>query len=245
MQRDYATADKTIDRALEIQPDGIGLWQIKAKLAVVARGDLSIGQKCFEKVKSMQLSDEERVKLLGGMVDFLFLQRKYKEVLELAQNTRDDLFSVVPGSIALKYFAIGAAQKGLGNEAESHAAFLKARTFMEEHVKRTPDSADARIQLAKLHAWLGEKDAALAEAQRAQQLRPESKDAFEGPTITTQVAEVYSILGDNDHAIQLLDGLMNRPSEVTVNGLKLNPVWDPLRKDPRFQALIDKYGAKA
>src|SRR5215471_6441382 len=245
MQRDYATADKTIDRALQIQPDGIGLWQIKAKLAVVARGDLSIWQKCFEKVKSMQLSDEERIKVLGGMVDFLFLQRKYNEVLELAQNTRDDLFSVVPGSIALKYFAIGAAQKGLGNEAESHAAFLKARTFMEEHVKRTPDSADARIKLAKLHAWLGEKDAALAEAQRAQQLRPESKDAFEGPSITTQVAEVYAILGDSDHAIQLLDGLMNRPSEVTVNGLKLNPVWDPLRKDPRFQALIDKYGAKA
>jgi TolB-like protein/Tfp pilus assembly protein PilF len=245
MQRDYVTADKTIDRALQIQPDGIGLWQIKAKLAVVARGDLSIGQKCLEKVKSMQLSNEERIKMLGGMVDFLFLERKYKEALELAQNTPDDLFSAVPGSIALKYFAIGAAQKGLGNEADSRAAFLKARTFMQEHVKRTPDSADARIQLAKLHAWLGEKDAALAEAQRAQQLRPESKDAFEGPTITAQVAEMYAILGDSDHAIQLLDGLMNRPSEVTVSGLKLNPVWDPLRKDPRFQALIDKYGAKA
>jgi TolB-like protein/Flp pilus assembly protein TadD len=245
MQRDYATADKTIDRALQIQPDSIGLWQIKAKLAVVARGDLSIGQKCLEKVKSMQLSNEERIKMLGGMVDFLFLERKYKEALELAQNTPDDLFSAVPGSIALKYFAIGAAQKGLGNEADSRAAFLKARTFMQEHVKRTPDSADARIQLAKLHAWLGEKDAALAEAQRAQQLRPESKDAFEGPTITAQVAEMYAILGDSDHAIQLLDGLMNRPSEVTVSGLKLNPVWDPLRKDPRFQALIDKYGAKA
>ncbi|HJX99146.1 MAG TPA: hypothetical protein VJ281_09720 [Chthoniobacterales bacterium] len=245
MQRDYAAADKVIDRALQIQPDGLGLWQIKAKLAVVARGDLSIGEKCLEKVKSMELSNEERIKVLGGTVDFLFLQRKYKEVLELAQNTQDDLFSAVPGSIALKYFAIGLAQKALGHEPESRAAFLKAKTFMEESVKRTPDSAEARIQLAKLHAWLGEKDAALAEAQRAQQLRPESKDAFEGPQITADVAEIYAILGDNDHAIQLLDGLMNRPSEVTVNTLKLNPAWDPLRKDPRFQALIDKYGAKA
>jgi hypothetical protein len=77
------------------------------------------------------------------------------------------------------------------------------------------------------------------------QLRPESKDAFEGPQITAQVAEVYAILGNNDRAIELLDGLMSRPSEVSVNTLKLSPAWDPLRKDPRFQALIDKYSAKA
>jgi len=42
-----------------------------------------------------------------------------------------------------------------------------------------------------------------------------------------------------------LDGLLNRPSSVTVQGLKINPIWDPLRNDPRFQGLIDKYGAKA
>jgi hypothetical protein len=76
------------------------------------------------------------------------------------------------------------------------------------------------------------------------QLRPESKDAFEGPAVTAQVAEIYTILGENDRAIELLDGLMSRPSDMTVYGLKLNPAWDPLRKDPRFQALIDKYGAK-
>src|SRR5262249_1391881 len=159
--------------------------------------------------------------------------------------TPDDLFSVIPGQIGVKYFAIGLAQKGLGNESEARAAFLKAKNFAGQNVKQKPDEADARVQLAKLHAWLGEKEAALAEAQRAMQLRPESMDAFEGPQITAQVAEVYAILGDNDHAIELLDGLMNRPSEVSVYGLKLNPAWDPLRKDPRFQALIDKYGAKA
>jgi TolB-like protein/Tfp pilus assembly protein PilF len=244
MQRDYAAADKVIDRALQIQPDGLGLWQIKAKLAVVARGDLSIGEKCLEKAKSIPLSNEERIKVLGGTVDFMFLQRKYKEVLELAQNTSDELFSAVPGSIVQKYFAIGLAQKGLGNESESRAALLKAKSLSEELVKRAPDVADAHLGLAKVHAWLGEKDAALAEAQRAMQLRPESKDAFEGPAVTASVAEIYAILGDKDKAIQLLDGLMNRPSEVTVNTLKLNPAWDPLRKDPRFQALIDKYGAK-
>jgi serine/threonine-protein kinase len=101
------------------------------------------------------------------------------------------------------------------------------------------------IQLAKILAYLGQKDAALAEARRATELVPESKDAFGGPEIAAGVAEVHAILGDNGRAIEILDGLLSRPSGVTVPGLKINPVWDPLRNDPRFQALIDKYGAKA
>jgi TolB-like protein/Tfp pilus assembly protein PilF len=245
MQRDFPGADKTLDRALQIQPENPVLLSLKAKLAVLARGDLSIGQKCLEKIKSIPMSNEARVKVLGGNIEFLLLQRKYKEALELAQNSADDLYSAIPGELAGKYFAIGLAQKGLGNEGEARAAFLKAKDLAEQNAARRTDEADARVQLAKLHAWLGEKDAAVADAQRAMQLRPESKDAFEGPQITAQAAEVYAIVGDKDRAIELLDGLLNRPSDVTVYGLKLSPAWDPLRKDPRFQALIDKYGAKA
>ncbi len=101
------------------------------------------------------------------------------------------------------------------------------------------------IQLAKVLAYLGEKDAALAETRRATELLPESKDAFGGPEITAGVAEVHTILGDNDRAIEILDGLLSRPSAVTVQGLKINPIWDPLRNDPRFQALLNKHGAEA
>ena len=68
------------------------------------------------------------------------------------------------------------------------------------------------MQLAKVLAQLGEKEAALAEAQRATELLPESKDAFDGPEIAAGVAEVHAILGDNDRAIEILDGLLSRPS---------------------------------
>ena len=112
----------------------------------------------------------------------------------------------------MKYFAIGIAQKGLGDDAAARTAFLKAKDILEEQVKQKPDDSDLHVQLAKLLAWLGEKDAAIAEAQRAIDLRPESKDAFEGPRITEQVAQVYAILGDNARAIELLDGLLSRPT---------------------------------
>src|SRR4029077_16594121 len=68
MQRDFANADKVIDRALQIQPDALGLWELKAKLAISTRGDLSVAEKCLEKVKTMPMSNEERLKILGGTI---------------------------------------------------------------------------------------------------------------------------------------------------------------------------------
>ena len=183
--------------------------------------------------------------IAGDEANFLLLQRKYQQLLQLGQQFKDDLFAAVPGSLALKYFSIGLAQKALGDDPAARTALLKAKDILEEQVKQKPDDAYLHVQLAKILAWLGEKDVAIAEAQRAMDLLPESKDAFEGPPITEQAAQVYAILGDNARAIELLDGLLSRPSEVTLQTLKFNPAWDPLRNDPGFQALFAKYAGKA
>ena len=92
---------------------------------------------------------------------------------------------------------------------------------------------------------LGENEAALLEAQRARELLPESKDAFGGQEITAAAAEVYAIVGNNNQAIEILEELLHRPSWIAVEGLKVDPVWDPLRSDPHFQALLNKYGRKS
>ena len=245
MLRNFDAANKTVDRALQINPRSISLWGIKAKLAIGDKGDLSVGEKILEKAKSFPVSSEERLEMIGGRANLLLDQRKYQEVVQLAATVPDDTFAAVPGSIAYKYFPLGIAYKALGDDTAARAAFLRAKDILEEQVKQKPDDADLRVQFAKLLAWLGEKDAAIGEAQRAMDLRPESKDAFEGPRITEQVAQVYAILGDNARAIKLLDDLLSRPSEVTSQTLKLDPAWDPLRNDPGFQALFAKYAGKA
>ena len=245
MLRNFDAANKTIDRALQIDPQGISLWGIKAKLAIGEKGDLSVGEKLLEKAKSFPMSSEERLMMIGGQANLLLAQRKYQEVLQLGATVPDDTFAAVPGSLAYKYFPLGIAHKALGDDAAARIAFLKAKNILEEQLKQKPDDADLRVQFAKLLAWLGEKDAAVAEAQRAIDLRPESKDAFEGPQIAEQVAEVYTILGDHARAIELLDELLSRPSELTSQRLKLDPAWDPLRNDPAFQALFAKYAGKA
>jgi TolB-like protein/Tfp pilus assembly protein PilF len=245
MVRNFDAANKTIDRALQIDPHAIGLLTIKAKLAFIEKGDLSAGEKLLEKAKSFPMSSEERLKMIGGQANLLLAERKYKEVLQLGASVPDDSFAPVPGSLAYKYFPIGIAHKALGNDAAARAAFLKAKSILEEQLKQKPDNAELRVQFAKMLAWLGEKDAAIAEAQRAIDLRPESKDAFEGPEIAEQVAQVYTILGDNARAIDLLDKLLSRPSPVTSQSLKVDPAWDPLRNDPAFQALFAKYAGKS
>jgi len=245
MLRDFTKANQTIDRALALDPKALGPLEVKSKLAIVEKGDFSVAEKAFEAVKSVPMSDEQKLKIAGDRANVLLLERKYQEGLQQAESLPDDQLSALPAHFWSKYYYIGFARKALQDEAGARAAFLKAKNAVEEQLKRSPDNPDIHIELAKVLAFLGEKDSALAEAQRATELLPETKDAFGGPEIMAGVAEVYANLGDNDRAIEILDRLLSRPSGVTAQALKINPIWDPLRSDPRFQGLIDKYGAKA
>jgi len=223
----------------------VGLWETKSKLAIAEKGDFSVAEKAFAAAKSVPMTNQEKLRIAGSRAGVFVLERKYQEGLREAESLPDDLFHEFQQHLSDKYYLIGFARKALQDQAGAQAAFLKAKEILDLQIKQSPDSPDMHIQLAKVLAHLGEKDAALAEAQRATELLPESKDAFGGPEIAAGVAEVYAILGENDRAIEILDGLLSRPSGVTVQGLKVNPIWDPLRNDPRFQALLDKYGGKA
>ena len=118
--------------------------------------------------------------------------------------------------------------------------------MVSTHGRQGPTSrgnkGNVRNKVNDLETTLGEKDAAIAEGKRAMELLPESVDAFEGPSVTQSLAEIYAIVGEQEKAIDLLDGLLARPSPVTVAMLKLVPIWDPLRGNPRFIALLKKYG---
>ena len=153
MLRNFDAANRTVDRALQINPQAVGLWEIKGKLALGEKGDFGMCEQVLEKVKSFPMSDEERLMIVGGEASFLLLQREYQQLLQLGQQFKDDLFAAVPGSLALKYFSIGVAQKALSDAAAARTAFLKAKEILEEQVKQRPDDAYLHVQLAK--SWRG------------------------------------------------------------------------------------------
>ena len=245
MVRNYDKANKTIDRALALNPTAIELWEVKSKLAIADKGDFSVAERGFAAVKSVQMTNAQKVTVASGRAEVFLLEGKYTEGLQEAESLRDDQLAGYPGGLWSKYYYIGSARKALQDQPGARAAFLRARSAAEDALKQNPNAAKLRIQLAKALAYLGEKDAALAEAQRASELQPERKDAFEGPEITEGVAQVQTIVGENDRAIEILDGLLSRPSSITVEYLKVNPIWDSLRNNPNFQALLTKYSGKA
>jgi TolB-like protein/Flp pilus assembly protein TadD len=240
MVRDFGKANQTIDRALALDPTAMELLGVRSRLAIAEKGDFGVAERAFEALKSIQMTNEQKLKTADARTDIFLLERRYSEGLREAESLPDDQLASYPRVRWSKYYYIGFARRALQDEPGARAAFLKAKSAAQEQLKRTPDDAKLRVQLAKVLAFLGQKDSAMAEAQRASELQPESKDALEGPAITEGVAQVCAILGAKDRAIDILDGLLNRPSYVTVQGLRVNPIWDSLRNDPRFQALTDR-----
>jgi serine/threonine-protein kinase len=93
--------------------------------------------------------------------------------------------------------------------------------------------------LGLAHAGLGEAASAVAEGQKAMAMNPTSKDQIEGPAEEENMAAIYALLGDADHAIPILKRLLQIPYAFAITPalLRLDPVWDQIRNDPRFQEL--------
>ena len=69
---------------------------------------------------------------------------------------------------------------------------------------------------------------------------PVSHDALDGPSFVVSLAQIYSMVGEFDAAIDQLEYLLSIPATFSVQLLRLDPFWDPLRDHPRFQALLEK-----
>jgi tetratricopeptide (TPR) repeat protein len=169
------------------------------------------------------------------------LQRKFSEALQALQHFPEEVLKVYEGSVPIAFLE-GVIYHHLGEKQKDQAAFEQARPLAERLVRESPEDAPRRATLGAVLAGLGQKGAAVAEVKRAVELLPESEDALGGPRITEALAQVYTWTGEYDQAFPLLDHLLAVPNGLSVPLLKLDPSWDPLRKDPRYEALIKKFG---
>lgn len=127
-------------------------------------------------------------------------------------------------------------------EAAEHC-FDSARLISERCVRQEKDGRQAgrtESHLGLALAKLGRKDEAIAYAMKGTQLMPVSKNFSDGTARLFNLALVYTSVGEHDLAVDLLDSLLSIPSDVSAARLKLDPQLDPLRNNPRFQALVDR-----
>jgi serine/threonine-protein kinase len=176
----------------------------------------------------------------------LQLERNYGEAIRLlearlAQFHFDSEYDKAAHQIELAFM-----QRFAGDTAGARATAEQARSTLEQLYKDQPDAANA-ANLSQAYAAMGEKDSALKLAERAVMLLPRAKDAVVGPRYEENLAVIQTMFGENSRAISTLTQLLQTPFDsvmypttITPALLRLDPLWDPLRRDPAFQKLCEE-----
>ena len=162
------------------------------------------------------------------------LERKFDQAVADAQRARLPKFegtsAIYPRELlcALAYWI-------KGDRAAALPLFDKARLVMEPIVAKGTQGPRLRIALAMAYAGLGRKDDAIHQGTLAVDERPISVDAVAAPPIITSLARVYTMLGEKQKALDLLEKIAVVPFGPSRSYLRLDPWWDELHNDPRFQ----------
>lgn len=239
--RNYEAAEKTFDRGLELAPKAMGLHAMKAQLRIAWKGDV---EGLAQGLAQVPPGFDPDGMVTEARIGLCFYQRRFSEAIALLQKLPGETLHGENGVPFPKVTLEAICYFFIGDKEKARAAFEQAREFVEKQLREIPADASLHAQLGTIYAGLHQKEEALREGERAVELLPESKDAFVGPQITIGLGQIYVWTGELDKALALIERSLNTPAGITVPLLKIDPVWDPLRTDPRFQALLDKYGAK-
>ena len=132
----------------------------------------------------------------------------------------------------------GLAARSKGDVATAQAAFLAAHAELERTVSEQPGYAPALCVLGLIDAALGRKDEAIREGRHAIELLPITKDSIDGAELVKYMGVIYAWCGEKDLAIEQIEATLKIPSTLSYGNLKLHPIWNPLRGDPRFEKIV-------
>jgi len=139
---------------------------------------------------------------------------------------------------------LGLAQQRAGNVADAKATFQEAMREVTQELGTVPadsgPAAELHSYLGVVYAALGDAASAVKEGKKGMAMQPSSEDLFEGPAREEQMAQIYALLGNADEAIPIIKRLVHIASfnSISVGLMYIDPVWDPIRSDPRFEELV-------
>jgi TolB-like protein len=230
--RRYDDAQAAFDHALEIAPTE---EDVHARKAHVFRSAGSLEEAARE-LAQVPANSTNEVIVYNRVLQATF-ERRFNDAIALATQ---ELSEFKPGDAGTKLVIpqLGFLLEWAGKPNESRAAFTRAL----EAIKPTAETivpADSYVlpsTLATVYAGLGEKDKALAQARQA--VTQYNNDAVGKPAAEAILAQIQARFGDLESALAALPHLLDVPAGLHLSDLRYDPAWDPLRKDPRFQALL-------
>jgi TolB-like protein/cytochrome c-type biogenesis protein CcmH/NrfG len=235
--RRFDDALASIDRALQIAPDAAGEHANKAVVLQTA-GRLDEARQELALVPDDVLDDW----VVAARITQAMYERRFGEAINIVERKLNSLAPNQPLDSFAKAFLVqmGQCQEWSGQHEAARQTFERA----VREIKPTPatvvgpDANGTPSVLAQAYAGLNEKEKALQQA--ALGVKDYDGDAVNQPQAEVPLAQIQARFGNHDSAIAALPHLLEVPAGITMADLKLNPLWDPLRKDPRFQELCQE-----
>ncbi len=229
--RQYDLAETYLNRAITLQPTFVDAYLLKAGLQVSRNGDTAAARQLFDSVATIVPPDRWRPLFGHWLMGAARLYETPAERLEMAVPGRFGLDS------SMYLLARAEALGDLGQRAAARATLDSSILVLESEYAKTPDVAWISGALGIAYALRGEEAKAIGAAKRAQLLMP---DALDGPSWIINEARVQLLVGNRKEALDALDLALRIPSGITSHWLRLDPAWDPLRGDARFEQLIER-----
>jgi serine/threonine protein kinase/cytochrome c-type biogenesis protein CcmH/NrfG len=237
MLRQFPAALKTYDRLLDIVPNDPDTVASEAKI-YQAEGNLEQSGKLLVGVNAQTPS----INAYLAKKDQLILERHFDEAIRLIHDRLTEFrdLSDIDRFFIRSFLVLG--QEYAGDIVGARATAQQMLIPLETLCQKDPDNPTFAYLHSLTRAVLGQKDAAIKEAERAITLLPSWKDAVDGPRNEENLASVEVLVGDKDRAIPRLQHLLEIPyvNCLTPALLRLHPQWDPLRSDPAFQKLCEE-----
>jgi TolB-like protein/Flp pilus assembly protein TadD len=226
--RRFPEAREALDRGLALAPANLELIATKA-MTFLGEGDLD-GARAVLKAAPKEVEPTALAAYMGGLV-WVLDEGQRELLLRLTPSAFDDDTGVW-GLCLARASALKGDAKGVHTYAE------EARKAFEEKLRATPENAGLHAFHGLALAYLGQKAEAIREGERAVALLPVATDAFDGPHVQDQLVRIYILVGEPEKALDKLEPLLRTPCDLSRGWLKIDPNFDPLRKNPKFQKLV-------